>query len=128
MSKGVLRMTGNVVGAAFGFVVMAAPGVAGSPWGLAALLAAWSAGCGSLAHSRAKYAAYLALYTVSVIILAQVGGLPVHFATAGLAQPRTACLARCFGQSSVKSLRPLRHHFSNLSHPRPVQSKTLEMS
>ena len=74
MSKGVLRMAGNVIGAAFGFLVMAAPAVAGSPWGLAALLAAWSAGCGSLVHSRAKYAAYLALYTVSVIILAQVGG------------------------------------------------------
>lgn len=78
LNKGVLRIMGNVTGAIFGFVVMFTPRLASSPWALAALLAVWAGGCAALVGTRIKYAAYLALYTASVIILAQVNCIQMH--------------------------------------------------
>ena len=72
LNKGVLRMSGCVVGGVFGFLVMLPLRLASNPWGLTAILAAWSAACGAFVHSRLKYAAFLSQYTSSVMILAQV--------------------------------------------------------
>eukprot|EP00891_Asterochloris_glomerata_P005375 jgi/Astpho2/5375/fgenesh1_pg.00075_%23_46_t len=71
ISKGVLRFLGSVVGAVVGFLAMLNTATATNPYVLSIVLFVFAWLCGLLNYTKWKYAAFLALYTDAVLILAQ---------------------------------------------------------
>ena len=74
--KGIHRVLGTICGSVFGYLCMLRPETANSPYTLTVLLCAWCFVCSSFNTASIKYAAFLALYTGSVVILVQPPSQP----------------------------------------------------
>ncbi|KAK9807381.1 hypothetical protein WJX73_009473 [Symbiochloris irregularis] len=73
-SKSIHRTTGTLFGSLFSYLVLLSPKTADDPYVLTALLCAWTFLCSLANFTRFRYGAFLALYTGSMLTLAQYNG------------------------------------------------------